>query len=188
MGCLNSWRAAVRDHNTKYRACFTYSYWCKRPNRTHPQAGIQNQAKCNIIYNKKIFNLKILVSKDLILKWKMEGKIPSFNTDKCTNYIANVPNIRATKIDVRFVETRSHVSEIQISQDITLHSANYNINSGVPAGFMTTLFVWLKVMWSSRNQFQELIGRLHLHMCIAMAPASCSEIQNKVSMSSRTFL
>ena len=87
-GCLNSWHDAVRDHNTKYQALFTYSYWCERPNRTHPQARIQNQAKCNVIYNKKIPNLKILVSKDLILKWQMEGKIPSFNTDKCTNYIS----------------------------------------------------------------------------------------------------
>jgi hypothetical protein len=68
----------------------------------------------------------------------MEGKIPSFNTNECTNYIANVPNIWATKIDVRFIQSRSHVGEIQISQNITLHSANYNINSGVPAGFITT--------------------------------------------------
>jgi len=48
----------------------------------------------------------------------MEGKIPSFNTDKCTNYIANVRNIWATKIDVRFVQSRSHVGEIQISHKI----------------------------------------------------------------------
>ena len=53
MGCLNSWHDAVWNHNKKYQALFTYLYWCKRPNRTHPHAGIQNQAKCNVIYNKK---------------------------------------------------------------------------------------------------------------------------------------
>jgi len=34
--------------------------------------------------------------------------------------------------------SRSHVNEVEMSQDITLHSANYNINSPVLAGFITT--------------------------------------------------
>ena len=45
---------------------------------------------------------------------------------------------RSTKINVRFVQSWRHMGEIEISQNITLHSANYNINSGVPAGFITT--------------------------------------------------
>ena len=45
---------------------------------------------------------------------------------------------RSTKIDVRFVQSRSHMGQIETSQDITFHSANHNIKSGVPAGFITT--------------------------------------------------